>query len=128
MLLTGAIVGVNNYLRVWMGKTINELQLLEQADTVKARGARRAVLNKINADLKEMILGVLRRRWRSHITSPSSRSTSTTAFLTLIGKVLPLQITGDGGGPVFVITGVDRDDDSSNSNDPSDASETSIKD
>jgi hypothetical protein len=39
-----------------------------------------------------------------------------------------MQITGEGGGPVFVITGVDRDDDSSNSNDPSDAHETSIKD
>ena len=54
------------------------------------------------------------------------------AFLTLIGKVLPMQITGEGGGPVFVITGVDRDDDSSNSNETgfgsNDASETSIKD
>lgn len=25
-----------------------------------------------------------------------------TAFLTLVGKVLPLQLTGDGGGPVVV--------------------------
>jgi hypothetical protein len=43
-----------------------------------------------------------------------------------------MQITGDGGGPVFVITGVDRDDDSSNSNETgfgsNDASEASIKD
>ena len=61
-------------------------------------------------------------------TSAARASDTPAAFLTLIGKVLPMQITGEGGGPVFVITGVDRDDDSSNRNDPSDASETSIKD
>jgi hypothetical protein len=42
-----------------------------------------------------------------------------------------MQITGEGGGPVFVITGVERAD-SSNSNETgfgsNDASETSIKD
>jgi hypothetical protein len=35
------------------------------------------------------------------------------AFLTLIGKVLPMQITGDGGGSLVieVVTGVPRDED-----------------
>ena len=30
------------------------------------------------------------------------------AFMTLIGKVLPLQVTGEGGGPIIVVTGVER--------------------
>jgi hypothetical protein len=29
-----------------------------------------------------------------------------TAFLTLVGKVLPLQVTGEGGGPLETVTTV----------------------
>ena len=90
-------------------------------------GRPKGVPNKINGDLKEMILGALSDVGGRHYLAARASDTPA-AFLTLIGKVLPMQITGDGGGPVFVITGVDRDDDSSNSNDLSDASETSIKD
>ena len=32
------------------------------------------------------------------------------AFMVLVGKVLPLQITGEGGGPLMIVTGVDRTD------------------
>lgn len=32
-------------------------------------------------------------------------------FLAQLGKVLPLQITGDGGGPVLIVTGVKRAED-----------------
>ena len=53
------------------------------------------------------------------------------AALGLLKKTIPdLAVTahtGPDGGPVLVITGVERSG-SSNSNDPSDASETSIKD
>ena len=83
-------------------------------------GRKKGVPNKINADLKEMILGALSDvggRW--YLAARASDTPA--AFLTLIGKVLPMQITGEGGGPVFVITGVDRDDDSSDSNDTDNA-------
>ena len=91
-------------------------------------GRKKGVPNKLNADLKEMILGALSDvGGRDYLATLRAKDTPA-AFLTLIGKVLPMQITGEGGGPVFVITGVDRDDDSFNSNNPSDASETSIKD
>jgi hypothetical protein len=30
------------------------------------------------------------------------------AFLPLLGKVLPLQLSGEGGGPVVIVTGVQR--------------------
>jgi hypothetical protein len=94
-------------------------------------GRKKGVPNKINADLKEMILGALSDVGGRDYLALRAKDTPA-AFLTLIGKVLPMQITGDGGGPVFVITGVDRDDDSSNSNETgfgsNDASEASIKD
>ena len=94
-------------------------------------GRKPGVPNKINADLKEMILGALSDVGGRDYLALRAKDTPA-AFLTLIGKVLPMQITGEGGGPVFVITGVDRDDDSSNSNETgfgsNDASEASIKD
>ena len=90
-------------------------------------GRKKGVPNKINGDLKAMILGALAGAGGQDYLQRQAEL-NPGAFLTLIGKVLPMQITGEGGGPVFVITGVDRDDDSTNSNDPSDASETSIKD
>ena len=90
-------------------------------------GRPKGVPNKINGDLKAMILGALDGAGGQDYLQRQAEL-NPGAFLTLIGKVLPMQITGEGGGPVFVITGVDRDDDSSNSNDPSDASEISIKD
>ena len=90
-------------------------------------GRPKGVPNKINGDLKAMILGALDGAGGQDYLQRQAEL-NPGSFLTLIGKVLPMQITGEGGGPVFVITGVDRDDDSSNSNDPSDASETSIKD
>ena len=93
----------------------------------KTGGRQPGSVNKLNADLKEMILGALSDVGGRDYLALRAKDTPA-AFLTLIGKVLPMQITGEGGGPVFVITGVDRDDDSSNSNDPSDVSETSIKD
>jgi hypothetical protein len=97
----------------------------------KTGGRQPGSINKINSDLKEMILGALSDVGGRDYLALRAVDTPA-AFLTLIGKVLPMQITGEGGGPVFVITGVDRDDDSSNSNETgfgsNDASETSIKD
>ena len=83
-------------------------------------GRKKGVPNKINSDLKEMILGALSDVGGRDYLALRAKDTPA-AFLTLIGKVLPMQITGEGGGPVFVITGVDRDDDSSGSNDTDNA-------
>jgi hypothetical protein len=73
-------------------------------------GRKPGVPNKINADLKEMILGALSDVGGRDYLALRAKDTPA-AFLTLIGKVLPMQITGEGGGPVFVITGVPRDED-----------------
>ena len=33
------------------------------------------------------------------------------AFMALLGKVLPLQVASDGGGPILIVTGVQRAED-----------------
>ena len=37
------------------------------------------------------------------------------AFMTLVGKILPTQVVGEGGGPVLIVTGVPRFSDSDES-------------
>ena len=85
--------------------------------------AIKGIPNKINADLKGMILGALSDAGgRDYLTKRAIDTPA--AFMTLVGKVLPLQVTGEGGGPVWVITGVERDDESETPDDD----EASIKD
>jgi hypothetical protein len=86
-------------------------------------GRKRGVPNKLNADIKQMIVGALSDVGGRDYLAKRAIDTPA-AFMTLVGKVLPMQITGEGGGPVWVITGVEREDES----DPSDDDEASIKD
>jgi len=58
------------------------------------KGRPKGVPNKLNKQLKEMILGALETAGGEDYLVTQSRE-NPTAFLTLIGKVLPLQLTGD---------------------------------
>ena len=70
-------------------------------------GSRAGVPNKITRDLKEMILGALDGAGGvDYLIEQSQKNPG--AFLTLIGKVLPLQVTGTDNGPVMIVTGVPR--------------------
>jgi len=73
-------------------------------------GRKPGVPNKLNADLKEMILGALGDAGGRDYLAKRAIDTPA-AFLTLIGKVLPMQIAGEGGGrlTIEVITGVPRE-------------------
>jgi hypothetical protein len=57
--------------------------------------------NKITRDVKEMILGALsgvggqKYLEEQAIANPN-------AFMVLVGKVLPLQVSGEGGGPMIL--------------------------
>jgi hypothetical protein len=76
-------------------------------------GRQKGTPNKVNADLKEMILGALSDVGGRDYLALRAKDTPA-AFLTLVGKVLPMQLAGEGGGPVTInlITGVpDLDDD-----------------
>ncbi len=64
-------------------------------------GSRKGKPNKITRDVKEMILGALSavggQKWLQQQAEDNPA-----AFMTLVGKVLPLQVSGEGGGPVVI--------------------------
>ena len=70
----------------------------------KTGGRQKGSLNKGTAQLKDMVLQALD---ESHPDGGVGYLKQTAidhpvAFLTLVGKVLPLQVTGEGGGPIVV--------------------------
>ena len=68
--------------------------------------------NKATIDLKGMILGALAGAGgEAYLQRQADENPS--AFLTLVGKVLPTTLTGSGGGAlrIEVVTGVPRQDD-----------------
>ena len=65
------------------------------------RGNRKGVPNKNTREIKEMILTALSKAGGAeYLLSCAKNEKTKAAFLGLVGKVLPLQVTGDGGGPV----------------------------
>ena len=70
----------------------------------KTGGRQKGSPNKLTAQLKDMILQALD---ESHPDGGVGYLKQTAiehpaAFLTLVGKVLPLQVTGEGGGAVVL--------------------------
>jgi hypothetical protein len=55
--------------------------------------------NKLNADVKAMILGALNAAGGQEYLLQQAEK-NPVAFLTLLGKILPLQVTGKDGGPL----------------------------
>lgn len=62
-------------------------------------GRAKGTPNKTTAALKDMILAALDRKGGVDYLEAQAEA-NPTAFLTLIGKVLPLQVTGDRDAPV----------------------------
>lgn len=66
-------------------------------------GSRKGVPNKVTKQIKDMIVGALDNAGGvDYLTECAKNPRTASAFLTLVGKVLPLQITGEGGGPVII--------------------------
>lgn len=66
-------------------------------------GRPKGTPNKATAQLKDMILTALSNAGGAeYLTARALDPKTASAFLTLIGKVLPMQITGEGGGPVVI--------------------------
>lgn len=63
------------------------------------KGRPKGTQNKLTKQVKEMILGALDDAGGQDYLARQADE-NPTAFLTLVGKVLPLQLTGDGGGPI----------------------------
>jgi hypothetical protein len=77
----------------------------------KKGGRQKGTTNKINRDLKEMILTALNGVGGVKYLQEQAAE-NPTAFISLIGKVLPHTIQGDANHPLSIViaTGVPRDD------------------
>jgi len=74
----------------------------------KTGGRTKGTPNKINGDVRGMVLEALALAGGAEYLRRQSVA-SPAAFLSLVGKVLPLQLTGANGGPVeMIVTGVRR--------------------
>ena len=75
-----------------------------QAGKLNRSGRPKGAVNKVTKQVKEMILGALDDAGGQAYLAVQARE-NPSAFMTLIGKVLPLQLTGDdNGGPVKLAT------------------------
>lgn len=60
-------------------------------------GSRKGVPNKVTADLKDMILGALDAAGGvQYLTKRAADPKTASAFLTLVGKTLPMTVKGPG--------------------------------
>ena len=75
----------------------------------KGKGRPKGAVNKNTAALKDMILGALEKVGGEQYLARQANE-NPGPFMTLIGKVLPMQVTGeDGKGLTFtILTGVPR--------------------
>ena len=75
--------------------------------STSGQGRPKGVPNKITRDLKEMILGALDRAGGvAYLTRQAKENPA--AFLTLVGKIIPLTVKGDGTGTPIVLQMVER--------------------
>jgi hypothetical protein len=71
------------------------------------QGRPKGTPNRLTADVRAMILAALDKAGGvDYLVAQSERNPA--AFLALVGKVLPLQMTGANDGPVMIVTGVPR--------------------
>lgn len=74
------------------------------------KGRPKGVPNKQNAAIKDMIIAALHGvGGEKYLIEQAEKNPN--AFIGLVGKVLPMQLTGEGGGALSIVvtTGVPRD-------------------
>jgi len=78
----------------------------------KTGGRKKGVTNKVTKELKDMILGALDKAGGEKYLQQQAID-NPTAFMTLVGKVLPTTLKGDGRGGNIILevrTGVPKPD------------------
>ena len=66
------------------------------------KGRPKGSPNKVTAAVKDMILGALADKGgQAYLARQADENP--VAFMTLLGKVLPMQVTGEDGGPVPIL-------------------------
>lgn len=73
-------------------------------------GKPKGAVNKLTADVKAMILEALEHAGGAEYLCMQAYD-HPKAFMALVGRVLPMQVTGEDGGPVRVIHAADMTDD-----------------
>lgn len=72
-------------------------------------GSRKGIPNKNTAQLKEMILGALDKAGGvEYLVKKANDPRTASAFLGLIGKVLPMTVAGDPDNPLQAIVKIER--------------------
>lgn len=79
------------------------------AKGIKTGGRQKGTPNKITRDIREAVLQSFEIVGGAQYLAEQARA-NPVAYLSLVGKVLPLQVTGEGGGAVSIqiVTGVPR--------------------
>lgn len=73
------------------------------------KGRKKGVPNKATKELKDMILGALDNAGGVRYLEKCANDPKTaSAFLTLVGKVLPMTVQGPGEGGAFTIAVIER--------------------
>ncbi|MBK6599162.1 MAG: hypothetical protein IPG25_15305 [Proteobacteria bacterium] len=83
--------------------------MAEKPRRPKTGGRVKGTPNKVNAELKDMILGALNDEGGQQYLRTQAKE-NPTAFLSLVGKVLPMTVQGDTNNPLTftITTGVPR--------------------
>ena len=69
----------------------------------KTGGRKKGTPNKLTADVKAMVLEALHNKGGVEYLERQAEA-NPTAFMTLVGKVLPLTVAGDKDAPLEVVT------------------------
>lgn len=64
-------------------------------------GRPKGSLDKNNKQLREMVLEALEKKGGPEYLAKQADE-NPAAFMSLLGRILPTQLTGDGGGPVHI--------------------------
>lgn len=73
------------------------------------RGSRKGIPNKTTAQLKDMILSALDKSGGvDYLVERANDPKTASAFLTLVGKVLPMTVQGDPNNPLQAIVKIER--------------------
>jgi len=72
----------------------------------KTGGRQKGTPNKTTAAIKEMVVEALNNKGGVEYLELQAEN-NPTAFMTLVGKVLPLQLTGANDGPLEIVTRVE---------------------
>lgn len=87
---------------------MNSGQFTEGNQAARGRGRPKGSPNKQTAQIKDMIKGALDELGgKDFLIECANDPRSRTAFLNLVGKVLPMTLSGPDGGPVETVTRIE---------------------